>query len=263
MKEKRQTITFLGGDERCVYAAKELSARGFYVASGVEDGAVAAVIPINQKGCAIKTESGDVSLSDAVRRMKNAAFFGGEPTAEMSYALGGRTYFDLTKDEAFAAENAILTAEGALGIMIDRMPFSVRGTRLYVLGYGRIGRALTPMLCSLGAVVTVFARSVSARQEAEKYCNALDFPNFQAGADCVINTIPSSALSPAQKEMIGGAYVIELASAPGGFSFDERAALGEKFIHAPGLPGKTAPISAGKIIGKAIFDILKGEKLKC
>ena len=42
----------------------------------------------------------------------------------------------------------------------------------------------------------------------------------------------------------------------------ERAALGERFILAPGLPGKTAPISAGKLIAKAILDILKGEKIK-
>ena len=262
MEYDRQKIAFLGGDKRYVHAAREIASRGYAVAFGVDMSAVAAVIPINQKTCAIKTEMGDISLSDAAHAMSGAVFFGGEPTDEMVRALGGRTYFDLTKDGEFAAGNAVLTAEGALGIMIDRLPFSVRGARVFILGYGKIGRALAPMLCALGADVCVFARSDMERREAEKICRALDFSDFRAGADCIVNTVPACVLTPAQKDMIGGAYVIELASAPGGFDESERTALGEMFILAPGLPGKTAPISAGKLIAKAILDILKGEKIK-
>ena len=55
MKVSRLTITFLGGDERYFYAAEELLTRGFRVASGIDKDAVAAVIPINQKTCEIKT----------------------------------------------------------------------------------------------------------------------------------------------------------------------------------------------------------------
>ena len=262
MDYDRQKISFLGGDKRYVYTARELTLEGYAVSFGVDAGAAVAVIPINQKTCAIKTESGDISLSDAARAMKSAVFFGGEPTAETLDALGGRTYFDLTKNEEFVAGNAVLTAEGALGIMIDRLPFSVFGAKVFVLGYGKIGRALAPMLCALGADVCVFARSEEARREAEMICRALDFPDFRAGADCIINTVPANALTAAQKEMTDGAYVIELASAPGGFSESERKALGEWFIHAPGLPGKTSPVSAGKLIAKAILDIIKGEKIK-
>ena len=257
-----QKITVLGTDARYTFAARELEKYGFTVSSVCDRDALAVVIPINQRTNAIKTPRGEVMISDAARIAGRAVFFGGEETEEIRAALCGRRYFDLTKNEEFAAENAILTAEGALGIMIDKTPFSVRGARVAVLGYGRIGRALSGMLVSLGAAVTVFARRDEARRDAEKICRALDFSGFDAGFDVVVNTVPARVLTEAQTEKIGGAYVIELASAPYGFSDEFSSRLGARYIKAPGLPGKTAPESAGKIIAKAIYDIIKGEQIK-
>lgn len=258
-----QKITVLGTDARYVHVARALEGYGFSVSFLCERDALAVVIPINQKTDAIKTPHGDVLISDAARACPDAVFFGGAENDALREALCGRRYFDITKNEEFAEKNAILTAEGALGIMIGKTPFSVRGARVAVLGYGKIGRALTEMLVPLGATVTVFARSEAARRDAEKVCRALDFSDYSAGYDVIVNTVPARVITDAQKDMIGdGAYVIELASAPYGFSDDFSARLGARYINAPGLPGKTAPMSAGKIIAKAIYDIIKGEQIK-
>ena len=247
-------IAVIGSDARYEYAVRELRGYGFDVTLRAERDAGAVLMPINQ--------TGDAMLSDLAKICPYAVFFGGAATDDARRAVGGR-YFDLTAHDGFADENARLTAEGALGIMIREMPFSVHGARVYVLGYGKVGRALVDALVSLGACVTVFARRKTARTEAGKICRALDFSDYTPDFDCLINTVPSTALTDRQRDGIGdGSYVLELASAPGGFSDGDRGKLGARYIKAPGLPGKCAPMSAGKIMAKAIYDIIKGEKIK-
>ena len=256
-----QKITVLGTDARYTFAARELEKYGFTVSSVCDRDALAVVIPINQRTNAIKTPRGEVMISDAARIAGRAVFFGGEETEEIRAALCGRRYFDLTKNEEFAAENAILTAEGALGIMIDKTPFSVRGARVAVLGYGRIGRALSGMLVSLGAAVTVFARRDEARRDAEKICRALDFSGFDAGFDVVVNTVPARVLGDgALCALPQGTLLLELASAPGGFERTLAENLGLRVLAAPGLPGRRVPQSAAEIMREAIYaSIREGE----
>ena len=51
--------------------------------------------------------------------------------------------------------------------------------------------------------------------------------------------------------------IIDLASKPGGVDLAEAERLNIKTIHALGLPGKTAPVTAGEIIAESIIDTLK------
>ena len=256
-------ITIIGSDARYDYAARELERLGFDVITRADSGSDAVLIPINQRGGVIKTQHVDVLLSEVARICSRAVFFGGAENDDIRRALGDRRFFDITQNAEFAEENAELTAEGALGIIIDKMPFSVRGAKVHVLGYGRVGRATTNALVSLGALVTVFARSDAAREAAGKTCNTRDFSCFDVDFDCLINTVPTRVLKSAAVRQIGDcSYVIELASAPGGFDDDDISSLGARYINAPGLPGKTSPASAGKIMAKAIYDIIKGEENK-
>ena len=55
------------------------------------------------------------------------------------------------------------------------------------------------------------------------------------------------------------ALVIDLASAPGGVDFDEAGRMGIKAIHALSLPGKTSPVTAGEIIKKTIYNMVREE----
>ena len=49
---------------------------------------------------------------------------------------------------------------------------------------------------------------------------------------------------------------IDLASRPGGIDFEAAAELGRKAVWALGIPGKTAPVTAGEIVADTIAGIL-------
>ena len=51
--------------------------------------------------------------------------------------------------------------------------------------------------------------------------------------------------------------LIDLASKPGGVDFKSAGEIGIKAIWALGLPGKTAPVTAGEIIAETVENIIK------
>jgi dipicolinate synthase subunit A len=55
----------------------------------------------------------------------------------------------------------------------------------------------------------------------------------------------------------GDALIIDLASMPGGVDDGFAASKSIKVIHALSLPGKTAPVTAGKNIADAVIRILE------
>jgi dipicolinate synthase subunit A len=56
--------------------------------------------------------------------------------------------------------------------------------------------------------------------------------------------------------------IIDLATQPGGTDFEAANAFGLKAILAPGLPGKVAPVSAGKILADVIPKLIIRELSK-
>ena len=146
--------------------------------------------------------------------------------------------------------NAAITAEGAVGEAIRAMDRTLLGSRVLLLGGGRISRALGPRLRALGAEVTVYARDPAQRAQAEGCgCRSLaSLPEAPRGFDLLINTVPA-ALLPRKPDC----PAIELASPPGGF----RDPAG--VIPARGLPGKTAPESAAEALFCAVQAILREE----
>ena len=276
MKQKNK-FAFIGGDERTLYAASYLAENGCGVAAVGFDckdydisfldavsGAACVILPITQGTDAVKTASGDtIRVRDIVDATPaDALFFGGPKIYSVLRDVDASRVCDITKNEKFAERNADLTAEGAIGIIINALPFSVRDMRAAVLGYGRIGRSLAGKLCALGADVTVAARREEIIAEASKICRATHFDMLDLGAfDCMINTVPAKTLDGAALGSISGdTYIIELASPPGGFDDDIKSLPNGKFINAQGLPGKTAPASAGAAMAEAVLDILKEKK---
>lgn len=175
----------------------------------------------------------------------------------------GLKLLDYFAREELALLNAIPTAEGAIRIAMESMPITIHGSGILVLGFGRLGQALAPRLRGLGAKVTVAARRSEQRALAE-------VQNLRAGElegmaeqlhlyDLVINTIPAQVLGveelAAMKER---AVVIDLASLPGGVDDESAAALGVKVIHALALPGKEAPLTAGRYLRDTVYHLIMG-----
>lgn len=150
-------------------------------------------------------------------------------------------------------DTAIPTAEGAVQIAMEELATTIFGLNILVIGYGRISKVLSRLLKSMGANVTVSARKFSdlAWIEANGYqpAHTNDLSGAIEKSQLIINTVPASILnedllSKVQK----GCLLIDLASKPGGIDFSTANRLGLKTIWALSLPGKVAPITAGKII---------------
>ena len=118
------------------------------------------------------------------------------------------------------------------------------------------------MLYGIGANVYVAAR----KTEDIAWINALSYravrlnqlDEYMDNMDFVFNTVPSLILNKERLERLHRkALVIDLASKPGGVDFKWAEELGINTIHALGLPGKVAPVTAARIIKDTIYNILE------
>ena len=75
--------------------------------------------------------------------------------------------------------------------------------------------------------------------------------------DFIFNTIPSLVIdSECIDNMKNEAIIVDLASKPGGTDINYAKFKGIKTIWALSLPGKTAPVTAGRIIKETVENIL-------
>ena len=166
---------------------------------------------------------------------------------------------DLLSIESLAVKNAALTAECALQIILQDIPYSLMGQSVLILGAGRIGKLLGLKLRAAGARVTVSSR----REEDKAWCAALglhpadtaDLVHLLPKFRLLVNTIPAQVLSVPQLQLLPkDALLFELASKPGGF---HQAADFLNIIHCGRLPGKYAPQSAADAIAETIYHRLE------
>jgi dipicolinate synthase subunit A len=82
-------------------------------------------------------------------------------------------------------------------------------------------------------------------------------------ADVIFNTVPSMVLTAEMLENVSPeAVIIDIASAPGGTDFHAANRLMIKAVLAPGLPGRVAPKTAGRILAATILGFLAEEMIK-
>ena len=154
------------------------------------------------------------------------------------------------------------TAEGAIQIAMEELPITLHEARVLVVGFGRVGRALAPRLQALGARVTVAARRYEQRSLAQSMGLGTEradrLPDWLCGYDLVVNTAPARVLGVEELSALKeGALVIDLASKPGGVDMAGAAALGVRVVWALSLPGKVAPVSAGRYIMDTVYHIME------
>lgn len=163
--------------------------------------------------------------------------------------------------------NAIPTAEGAIQYAMMNTEITIHNSQCFVLGFGRCGNILANTLKALGAEVTVAVRrsDVLAWIEAYKMKPLLlkDLSKEIHRADIIFNTIPDLVMDAnVLYHVKSTSLIIEIASHPGGIDLSAAERLKIKTIVLPGLPGKVAPKTAGKILCKVypslILSALKG-----
>ena len=174
----------------------------------------------------------------------------------------GLVFADYFAQEELALRNAIPTAEGAIRIAMEALPVTLHGARVLILGFGRLGLALGPRLRSLGAHVSVAARRREQRVSAELLnLNSEGLEGMKEwihSYDLIVNTVPAMVLGVEELAALKeGAVVLDLASLPGGVDDESAAALNVKVIHALGLPGKEAPLTAACYLRDTVYHLLE------
>ncbi len=264
---------FLGGDRRMLHTAEALSKNHncrICGCGGKDDDITGdiydcAVLPVQKSpdGEAVPTENGSYirySVLEGCLKHGGIVFTGNVCPALESLCYGKNfTLINYLEREELAAANAVPTAEGALELAIKNMPVTVFASKALVTGYGRIAKILSRYLLALGAEVTVACRKKSDLKWAEINGCKTVFINDKAAlktvlshTDVIFNTVPAEVFAPWDFNAERNILYIELASS-NGYSGEIQ---GPEIITARGLPGKTAPVTAGQIIAETIENIL-------
>ncbi len=271
----KKTLLVMGGDRRMEYAAEALAdsfdvyTYGFAASPPIWElrQADILVLPyLSLSGEYLNTPliSQKIPAVASLDMLKfgGSVYGGGLSESFMTYCSERNAKIhDFFLDEELTLKNAYLTAEGAAEIILRETDSAIKGSEILITGFGRVGKACAELAAALGASVTVSARSELARDEATglgyRACGLCDGEALRR-ADTVINTVPQAILT--KNELVNlkkDALILDLASKPYGTDFDAAKELGIKALTAPGLPGKTAPKTAGRMIADMI---IKAEK---
>lgn len=220
------------------HAAKELDSLGIRVTDKCAPDVTHLLLPVPS------FPSGDGYLAHLLAKLpEDVIISGGNMNSPL---LEGYRYIDYLQDPYYLADNAAITAACAL-TMLSELAGHLDRKQALIIGWGRIGKCLGPMLKEQGVQVTIGARKPGdlAMIHALGYHSLAlqDASSELKRFDLILNTVP--VLLFPQAEVREPSVILELASKPG--------ITGPAVIDARGLPGKMAPEQSGKLIAKTFI----------
>lgn len=271
--KKKPKFMIIGGDCRFSYIKNILENKGYeavriypgvYKADDFDDIDVFILpVPVSRDNINISTPLAGENFyfGDFFRLLPdNCIIAGGLFKEEQLKKLRQKnvTVYDYYENDTLARKNAVPTAEGVIGILINALPVTIDSLECAVTGYGRCARVLAMKLRALGADVTVAARSEKNLKEAEndgmKTVQLSDFGSVCGKFTAIVNTVPSRIIDKnILTKLNKNCVIIEIASAPFGVDFDCAAGLGLNTIKAGSLPGRISPQTAGEIIADTVL----------
>jgi dipicolinate synthase subunit A len=172
-----------------------------------------------------------------------------------------RRLIQLFERDDVAIYNSIPTVEGTIMMAIQHTDFTIHGSKVAVLGLGRVGMSVARTFHALGAQIKVGARkSEHLARITEMALVPFHLNNLESevkDVDILINTIPQMIVNATViSKMPTHTLIIDLASKPGGTDFRYAEKRGIKALLAPGLPGIVAPKTAGQILANVLSQLL-------
>ena len=156
-------------------------------------------------------------------------------------------------DDAFEAQNAMPSAEGAIYAAMQKANYTICGSTCLIIGPGRIGRELARMLIGIGAKVFMAAR----REEGLKTASDVGaipvpmdaLPVAAREADILFNTAPAMVAGESVMAALPAhALAIDLASSPYGIDLEAAQRHGITAWREGGIPGKYSPLTAARLL---------------
>jgi len=258
----------LGGDIRFAHLVALLRESGRDAVGFLQEKADGAAVPLSdlkKHSCIISNWPMRAPLSDQVVSKEDVLecvspgsvllFCGPGFPKERRWDL---QYVNLWEDEILLRENAYLTAEGAVASAMRSAGGKLTGVDCLVVGYGRIGRALTGILLNMGANVTVISSSENKRREVResggKAASMMELMDVLPGKRIIFSTPPAMFIDRAALSCVDGdAIIIDLASPPYGVDLEAAQELKLHAYREPGLPGRYCPLSAARAIWNSVL----------
>lgn len=223
-------------------------------------------IPFSSNGKDINTPFSNtlVSVRELMHTINAKILIAGSIMPEV-YDMANDEYIeiiDIMKREELAVLNTVSTAEGTIEIAISNTNKILHGSKVLILGFGRIGKVLARKMAGLSAKVTCAARKDEDLAWIKAYGhNATNINTLGENLseyDLIINTVPHLVLTKERMDYVSdGCLLIDLASNPGGIDKKSAKDKNLKLVWALALPGKVAPVTTAEFIKDTIYNILK------
>ena len=282
-----KNISIIGGDLRIVKLVDMLNADGYNVYTyGLEQAniddiqkcksieevseksdIIVSSIPFTSDGVNVNTpfSKNKISIEEVAKYIKGKTFIAGRIEEELYQKFSETKVIDLLKREELTVLNTIATAEGTIQIALEESTKTLHGSKILVMGFGRVSKILSNMLKGIGAEVYCETRTTvnCAWIKAYGYNPILldELDEELNKFDVIINTIPHIILNKERlKKVKKDCIIIDIASNPGGVDRNSAKELGIKMIWALSLPGRVAPITSAEFIKETLENIIKDLK---
>lgn len=165
---------------------------------------------------------------------------------------------DLMKDSVFKRANAVLTAQGALRLLLESTDDYIVTKKVLITGFGDVAETLADLLRRVGLRVHIKARSHKALLSAEMQGYGTSYLKYNENSlgeyDYIFSTVPSEIFGERDiLSMKDEAIFFELASYP--YSADRNLFIkyNKKYVSGSALPGKYLPTASAKLIADFIL----------
>lgn len=228
--------------------------------------AVIGPIPFSKNEKQINTPFSEknVEIKEIISILSGKTFIVGSISNEIcnDFKKENINVIDVMKDEELAVLNTIATAEGGIQAAIENTTKILHGSKILILGFGRVAKTLAVKLKGLSANVTCAARKPEDKAWIQAY--GYNYVNINALGenlsqfDIIMNTVPNLILTKDRLQYVNKeCLLIDLSSKPGGMDEEAIKEYGLNMKWALALPGKVAPTTTAKFIKEIIYRITK------
>lgn len=256
----------LEDDKRGKYLSQILLDNGYYVTNNINDLKYAKYIYLGLKGIdcqnriTINNQTFILDVKNIKNNVKIFTISENKYLRELSKEKQFE-YYSLLYDEGFLSLNTILTSEGFISFMIQKINRPLYFSKILILGYGRCAKEIGKRLKNFHCDITISARKKYLQNEAKENgfkFNCLDQLNLNQ-YDFVINTIPFIVIDKNILENINNEITFfDIASFPYGIDHHEALKLGFDTYIVSSIPDRYFPMYSAQNIYQYII-----KKVRC
>ena len=266
-----QPIAVLSGDKRQHYIVSYLNNHGYpaYIKTNLDfndDTSIVCGMPFTKDNEYINCDLySSYPIDTFIKLLKPGQLvFSGNIPPKTTNALKEKDVktIDLLDNDYVVWNNAALTAEGLIAQIINNTDYSIQNANVLIIGFGKCGINIASRLQSLNSYVYIYDHT----QEHLSFAKSLGYGCIAYEQlydklsifDIVINTVPSQVLQEQHLAVLNNSCsIFDISSKPYGFVKKQIDDKNLSLITCPGIPGKTAPKSAGELIAQSIISYLE------